>query len=178
MLEKLNPDDKIFGVTTEGTSNTFGAYRKKAGLDKKYDSANRAMINPMSLRSWFISKMSRHDPNLAKKWAGQKGYLLQYDRLTQEEQLEKYLEFEGDLLVYDTTKAEEKIKKLEKANDRITELEKRLDNHDMQEKVVREIGKLDGQIKELVMKDDMAPKLRDKRDKLFEEYSKLLDEEE
>jgi len=111
MLEKLNSNDKIFGVTTEGTSNTFGAYRKKAGLDKKYDSVNRALINPMSLRSWFITKISRHDPNLAKKWAGQKGYMLQYDRMTVEEQLEKYLEFESDLLVYDTTKTMSKLEK-------------------------------------------------------------------
>ena len=111
MLKKLSDEDKIFGVTTEGTSNTFGAYRKKSGLVKKYDSANRAMINPMSLRSWFITKISRHDPNLAKKWSGQKGYLLQYDRMTQEEQLEKYLEFEGDLLVYDITKRESKLEK-------------------------------------------------------------------
>ncbi len=121
MLEKLGDEDKIFGVTTEGTSNTFGAYRKKAGLDKKYDSANRAMINPMSLRSWFISKISRRDPNLAKKWAGQKGYLLQYDRLTQEEQLEKYLEFEPDLLV-NTPKKTNEMKRLDEDAKRLDEM--------------------------------------------------------
>jgi len=111
MLKQIGDEDKIFGVTTEGTSNTFGAYRKKAGLVKKYDSANRALINPMSLRSWFITKISRHDPNLAKKWSGQKGYMLQYDRMTADEQLEKYLEFENDLLVYDTTKKDSKLEK-------------------------------------------------------------------
>ncbi len=178
LLKKLNDDDKIFGVTTEGTSNAFASYRTKVGLDKKYDSANRAMINPMSLRSWFISKISRRDPNLAKKWAGQKGYLLQYDRMTQEEQLEKYIEFESDLLVYDTAKVEAKIKKLENANKRIDDLEKRLDRHDREIQVVKEIGKLDEVIMDLMKKgNDKAYELMDKRDKLRDEYSEILDEE-
>jgi len=111
LLKKLGDDDKIFGITTEGNSNTFAKYRKKAGLDKKYDSVNRATINPMSLRSWFITKMSRHDPNLAKKWAGQKGYMLQYDRMEPEDQLEKYIEYEPDLLIYEITKRESKLEK-------------------------------------------------------------------
>ena len=111
LLEKLNPDDKIFGITTGGNSNSFAKYRKKVGLDQRYDSTGRGLLNPMSFRSWFISKMSRKDPNLAKKWAGQKGYMLQYDRMTLEEQLEKYIEFEPELLVYDTTKRESKIEK-------------------------------------------------------------------
>jgi len=111
LLKKLQDYDKIFGISTEGNSNTFAKYRKKAGLDKKYDSVNRATINPMSLRSWFITKMSRHDPNLAKKWAGQKGYMLQYDRMEPLDQLEKYIEYESDLLVYEITKRESKLEK-------------------------------------------------------------------
>ena len=98
-------------ISTGGNSNSFAKYRKKAGIDQKYDSTGRALINPMSLRSWFISKISRLDSNLAKKWAGQKGYMLQYDRMTLEEQLEKYIEFEPELLVYDNNKRETKIEK-------------------------------------------------------------------
>jgi len=125
ILKKLDDEQKIFGISTEGNSNTFAKYRKKAGLDKKYDSVNRATINPMSLRSWFISKMSRQDPNLAKKWAGQKGYMLQYDRMELDEQLEKYIEFEQDLLVYDITKRESKLaKEYNHMENRIKKLER------------------------------------------------------
>jgi len=109
ILKKLDDDAKIFGISTEGNANTIAKYRKKAGLDKKYEESSRSKINAMSFRSWFISKISRQDPNLAKKWAGQKGYLLQYDRMELDEQLEKYIEFEQDLLVYDTTKRETKL---------------------------------------------------------------------
>jgi len=111
ILKKLGDEEKIFGISTEGNANTMAKYRKKAGLEAKYDESSRSKINAMSLRSWFITKMSRHDPNLAKKWAGQKGYLLQYDRMEVDEQLEKYIEFEQDLLVYDITKRETKLEK-------------------------------------------------------------------
>ncbi len=111
MLEKIGPEDVIFPYSfTSAIDVTFGRYRKKTGLDKVHENNKRALITPMSFRAWFISKISRHDPNLAKKWSGQKGYLLQYDRMTQEEQLEKYLEFEPDLLVY-TNKEDPKVKK-------------------------------------------------------------------
>jgi len=111
MLEKIGDEDTIFPYSfTSAIDVTFGRYRKKTGLDKVHDGNKRALITPMNFRAWFISKISRHDPNLAKKWAGQKGYLLQYDRMTPEEQLEKYIEFEPDLLVYEN-KEDPKVKK-------------------------------------------------------------------
>jgi len=111
MLEKIGDEDVIFPYSyTSAIDVTFGRYRKKTGLDEIHEGNKRALITPMSFRAWFISKISRHDPNLAKKWAGQKGYLLQYDRLTPEEQLEKYIEFEPDLLVYEN-KEDPKVKK-------------------------------------------------------------------
>jgi len=59
------------------------------------------------------TKISRRDYNLAKKWAGQKGYLLQYDRMEIEDQLEKYIEFESDLLVSNEERQKAVIKKQE-----------------------------------------------------------------
>jgi len=105
MLEKIKDEDVIFPYSyTSAIDVTFSRYRIKTGLDKKHDGNKRALITPMSFRSWFISKMSRHDPNLAKKWAGQKGYLLQYDRMETDEQLQKYIEFEAEILVYEIPK--------------------------------------------------------------------------
>ena len=67
--------------------------------------------------------MSRKDPNLAKRFAGQKGYLLQYDRQTDAEKLAVYMEFESLLLVSDKARDQEKIRKLEQENARLRKFE-------------------------------------------------------
>jgi len=131
MLEKINDEDVIFPYSyTSAIDVTFSRYRKKTGLDKKHEGNKRALITPMNFRAWFISKISRHDPNLAKKWAGQKGYLLQYDRLTQEEQLQKYIEFESDLLVYENSGDPIVKKNMDKMSVKIQELEAHIEKLD------------------------------------------------
>jgi len=97
----------------------------------------------MGFRAYFITKISRRDPNLAKKWAGQKGYLLQYDRLTLDEQLEKYLEFEPDLLINDTVRKDRKIEELEKKNERIGELENNQKNNKETMKILSQLYMLE-----------------------------------
>jgi len=146
ILKQLNDDDKIFGITTEGNANTIARYRIKAGIDEKYDNTTRRKINAMSFRAWFITKFSRHDPNLAKLLAGQKGYLLQYDRMEVDELLEKYIEYEGDLLVYDTARSESKIHELEEMNK---------DKQKLEDKVARQdqaIGKILSDLEDLKKK--------------------------
>ncbi len=56
-------------------------YLKKAGLDQKYESGQHK-ITTHSFRAYFITMVSRHDPNLAKYFAGQEQSwdLLMYDR--------------------------------------------------------------------------------------------------
>lgn len=108
-LEVLNDDDRVFskGFSTTNVSNHYQMilleYLKRANLDQKYESG-RHKITTHSFRAYFITKISRHDPNLAKLFAGQDQSrdLLMYDRLTSSEKLEKYIEFESDLLIYDT----------------------------------------------------------------------------
>jgi len=99
-------------------------YLSKCGLDMKYDSG-QYKINTHSFRAFFITKMSRHDPNFAKKLAGQKGYLLQYDRMTDKEKLDKYLEFEKDLIIDPTERQKARITELERNEERIAKLEER-----------------------------------------------------
>ena len=45
---------------------------------------------------------------------GQDGYLLQYDRLDEDEKLEKYIEYEGDLLIFEAKPESEEIRELKK----------------------------------------------------------------
>ena len=106
-LGGLDGCDLVFGTnptpeTARGAEMSHLARTlARAGLDQKYETNGRSMISTHSFRAFFITKVSRHDPNLAKYFAGQKGYLLQYDRLSDEEKLEHYIKFEPSLLVCD-----------------------------------------------------------------------------
>ena len=114
ILKKIDDDDLVFGTGENPISsrvNKEAILRNaliKIGLDMKYDDTGRFQINTHSFRAYFISRVSRHDPNIAKKLAGEKGYLLQYDRLTDEEYVENYLKFEDDLTVFDLTQRYQK----------------------------------------------------------------------
>ena len=83
----------------------------------------RNVITTHSFRAFFITKVSRKDPNLAKHFAGQKGYLLQYDRQTDAEKLAIYIKLEPLLLVSDKARDQEKIRKLEQENARMRKFE-------------------------------------------------------
>ena len=80
------------------------------GLNQKYESGIN-QITLHSFRAYFITKVARYDENLSKILAGQRGYLLQYDRITDEEKLGHYLEFEKELLIYDNTKLKQDLAK-------------------------------------------------------------------
>ncbi|MGY5147591.1 MAG: tyrosine-type recombinase/integrase [Candidatus Nitrosopumilus sp. bin_7KS] len=105
MLKKLDDDELIFTNNPKPHMAEMGvgqALRRaivKVGLDMRYESTGRFMINTHGFRAYGITKLSRHDPNFAKKIAGQKGYLLQYDRIDDEEKLETYQKYESDLLI-------------------------------------------------------------------------------
>ena len=105
-------DDRVFFRGKANPANISNHYQliltkylKKAGLDQKYESGLHK-ITTHSFRAYFITKVSRHDPNLAKYFAGQEQArdLLMYDRLTTDERLENYIKFEPDLLIYDNNK--------------------------------------------------------------------------
>ena len=104
-LGGLDGRDLIFGtnpnpVTARGAEISHLARTlARAGLDRKYETNGRNVITTHSFRAFFITRVSRHDPNLARYFAGQKGYLMQYDRLSDEEKLKHYIKFEPSLLV-------------------------------------------------------------------------------
>ena len=137
MLKELRDSDLIFGtnenvhLSETNSEQILARVLEKVGLNERYESNNRYKINTHSFRAFGITKLSRHDPNFSKKLAGQKGYLLQYDRMEDEEKLELYQKYENDLIIDDTEKQKAEIKKLEKektelkvSNKRIEELEK------------------------------------------------------
>jgi len=130
-LKKLKDDDFLFGkhddtstkAKTDNEQIILSNYLKKVGLDEKHPNGHHK-ITTHSFRAYFITKISRHDPNFAKKLAGQKGYLLQYDRMNDEEKLEKYLEIEPELLIFDESKKNAEIEKLQKDKSKLESEEK------------------------------------------------------
>ncbi len=71
-------------------------------------------ITTHSFRAYFITKMMRHDRNLSFMLTGQDGYLMEYDRLDEDEKLEKYIEYEGDLLIFEKKPESAQIKEIKK----------------------------------------------------------------
>ena len=105
MLRKINDEDLVFGIKAEtSVAQVLRRSLEKTGLNMKYESSGNYMISTHSFRAYGITKLSRHDPNFAKKIAGQKGYLDQYDRITDEEKLGLYQKYELDLIVDNTAK--------------------------------------------------------------------------
>ena len=119
LLRRMEDNDLIFGSNENmrfartNAEQTLRRVLDKTGLDMKYEGNKRYMINTHSFRAYGITKLSRHDPNFAKKIAGQKGYLLQYDRMTDEEKLELYQKFEIDLIIDNSLKLKKEKQILE-----------------------------------------------------------------
>ena len=130
-LREIGDSDLVFGTGRDlnNSVSTEGAYlnnlQKKIGINDKYETNRRNVITTHTLRAYFITKVSRKDPNLAKFFSGQKGYLLQYDRLSDEEKLALYVEIEPSLLVSDKARDRERIRNLENENAKVAELERK-----------------------------------------------------
>jgi len=150
--KKIDDDGLLFGtnknaeLAKSAEHVRFNDYRKKTGLTRKYDapkeSINRFQISLHSFRAFFVTKVSRHDPNLAKRLAGQRSYLEQYDRLTDKEKLEAYRKAEPDLYIYEQKPESEEIKDLK---ERLEDAERWIDygkkqlglNHEIQKKSLK-----------------------------------------
>jgi len=107
LLRNLGDSDLIFGTNENSFHSEINEeqiFRRiliKAGLTKRYSISKRYHISTHSFRAYFITRISRHDVNLAHFLAGQEGkiYLAQYDRMTDKEMLEIYQKIEPDLLI-------------------------------------------------------------------------------
>jgi integrase len=117
-LENIGVDDYVF-VTNDSKDNSSSVRTMLARLvDKlelvdRYQSNNIRKITTHSFRAYFFTKAARmHGENYAHKITGHGGYLMQYDRMTEEEKLEMYLQLEPELAVYEQTKNELELCKL------------------------------------------------------------------
>ena len=149
VLKELKDSDLVFGSSDNpkvsayqnkvnsqsATKQVLRLAVKKTGLTGTYESTGRYLINTHSFRAYGITKLSRHDPNFAKIISGQRGYLLQYDRMDDDEKLDLYEKLETDLIIDDSQKLKlenekqkEEITDLQEKNLKIEKLEKQV-NH-------------------------------------------------
>jgi len=133
ILRKKHEDELVFGSNDDmrkaevNEMQTLKRTLQKVGLYHKNESNGRGTITSHSFRAYFITKLSRHDPNFAKKLAGQKGYLLQYDRLSDDEKLEMYLKFEPDLILDDSKIIKNESEQQKSLKNQIDEMKEELE---------------------------------------------------
>ena len=119
-IQTLDDDDYVFTNSKKSTRirNEQMALAKaleNLEYNEKYSSNGFYKITSHSFRAFFFTAATRkHDENYAHKMVGHGGYLMQYDRITDEEKLKMYLELEPELVVFDQTKNELEISKLKR----------------------------------------------------------------
>jgi len=120
-LNDLNDDEPIFykgncnKIQTRVSSEDarLSECLVRLGLDMKYTSSRLHKITSHNFRAFFFTQAVRkHGENYAHKLTGHGGYLIQYDRMTDEEKLKMYIELEPELVVFDTSKQKLEIEKL------------------------------------------------------------------
>jgi len=127
-LEPLGSEDLVFSNSTKDSRITIEITAiqralKRLGFTKKYSSNNFLKITSHSFRAYFFTHAARkHGENYAHRLVGHGGYLIQYDRMTEEEKLDMYKKLEPELVVFDQTLNKLTIEKLEQENASIDEL--------------------------------------------------------
>ena len=74
---------------------------KKAGLDMRYEGKITHKITTHSFRAFFISQFEKTYSGFGHSLSGHSRYMKQYDRFTIGEKIEKYIETEKYLLIYE-----------------------------------------------------------------------------
>jgi integrase len=127
-VKTLKDDDLVFTDAKGKDPDTLeqNALRSaliRLNLDQKYSTNGFCKITSHSFRAYFFTAAARkHGENYAHKLTGHGGYLMQYDRMTDEEKMKMYIELEPDLVVFEQTRNELEIKRLKEENESISEL--------------------------------------------------------
>jgi len=145
LLKRIEDNDGVFSKNENphyavcAEEMTFKRILNNVGLVESYESSRTNKITMHSFRAYFFTKATRkHGENYSHMMLGHGGYLMQYDRLTDDEKLEMYIELEPDLLIDEFVRKDQKIKDLEEKNKRIEELENRIANYEVVEEFIRQ----------------------------------------
>ncbi len=128
LVDKLETEDYIFARKNQrlldpSVRKSLTRLLDRIDFTETYQSNNYRKITSHSFRAYFFTKAARkHGENYAHRIIGHGGYLMQYDRMTEDEKLEMYLELEPDLTIFDQTKNELEISRLRDKVEEINEL--------------------------------------------------------
>ena len=118
ILENKNDNDLIFHHEAENVRNAvvsemniFGRLRKRANLDMVYDNKKIHKITTHSFRAFFISQFEKTYSGFGHVLSGHGKYMKQYERFTIGEKIEKYIETEKYLLIYEKPNQDSKNQK-------------------------------------------------------------------
>ena len=118
ILENKNDNDLIFYHEAENVRNAviselnmFDRLRKRANLDMVYDNKRTHKITTHSFRAFFISQFEKTYSGFGHVLSGHGKYMKQYERFTIGEKIEKYIETEKYLLIYEKPNENSKLKK-------------------------------------------------------------------
>jgi len=127
ILERKQPNDLVFTdsknpiVTKENEMAKFRRLIDALGIGERYESGTRT-ITLHNFRAYFFTEATqKHGIAYAHRMTGHKGYLEEYARWSQEKKLEKYLELEPDLFVFEPKPETEAIVDLRKDFDNYKE---------------------------------------------------------
>jgi len=130
LFKRLGQDQLVFGSNEDITRSVgneeliFWKLRKQVGLVQKYENSRQYKINFHSFRAFCETQASNtNGVEYAHALIGHSGYLDQYYRITSEERLEKYLDFEPKLTIGDDFRKTLQIDKLQRDK---AEFEKRI----------------------------------------------------
>jgi len=126
-LKDKSPEEKIFSYSRTGMTSALQSALKKAGLEKRYDHTYHRTISTHSFRAFFITQMGEFEGFFGHALAGHDHYMAQYDRYTPEKLLEKYIEGENNLKIFDRI-----------SKKKVVELEKKID---LQEEIIQKLQK-------------------------------------
>lgn len=159
----------------------FGNYCDKVGLDKKYESTGVRKITLYSFRSYFFTKvLDLLKDDIAHALIGHGAYLNQYQRRNDQQKKELWDELESEVLVFDDSKKDKKIKDLEiavehnkKLQDQVDEQQKQFEQ--FQKEALSEIAKLQhlNKIQEVHLESNTKPNKVLKDGKVYEEFYSL-----
>lgn len=120
ILNKLEDNQRVFGYSNsvqDSITNYQNQYRRLVdglGLGVKYDSGKRQKTLH-ALRAFFFTKAVQvNGLAYAHKMTGHKGYLLEYNRITEQEKLDYYLKLEPELFINERKPDSQEIVDLKK----------------------------------------------------------------
>ena len=119
-LKRLEEDseERVFPVTRSCMTTALQRAVKASGVNGKYEHSKHNVFTSHALRAFFITQMGKDENNFGHSLAGHDFYMSEYNRLSDQEKLEKYIELEDNLLIF---------KEIENSKDeRISNLEREL----------------------------------------------------